>query len=39
VLVTGFAPKSTADFFLNDKGDELVVPSTIDGTLTFITTN
>jgi hypothetical protein len=38
VLVTGFAPKSTADFYLNDKNSELVVPSTVDGTLTFITT-
>jgi len=36
VLLTGLGPKSTADFFLDDKAGMLVQPSTKDGTLTFI---
>jgi hypothetical protein len=39
VLLDGQGPKSTADFFLDEKAGLLIQPSTAAGTLTFITTN
>jgi sugar lactone lactonase YvrE len=38
VLLTGLGPKTTADFFLDEKAGQLIQPSTAGGTLTFLTT-
>jgi hypothetical protein len=39
VLLSGMGPKSTADFYLDEKAGQLIQPSTAAGTLTFITTD